>query len=84
MAAGRDIKDAKGGATYLRHLVVAMFSPSCPEGRGKPMLGGELRWKDRLLSRTRMCVDRVGAFDDMIEGKFRMLIPQLQHDKSCT
>jgi hypothetical protein len=36
------------------------------------MLGGELRRKERLLSRTRECVDRVGAYDDMSEEGFRM------------
>jgi hypothetical protein len=31
------------------------------------MLGGELLWEERLPYRTRMCVDRVGAFDDLSE-----------------
>jgi hypothetical protein len=32
---------------------------------GKPMLGGGLERVERLLSRAKVCVDRVGAFDDL-------------------
>jgi hypothetical protein len=39
------------------------------------MLGGELRREERLLSRTRECVDRVGAYDDISEGVFRLPFP---------
>jgi hypothetical protein len=58
-----------------RHSIVAMFSPPCLEGRGKPMLGRQVRQEERLLSRTRVCVDRVGAFDKLSEGVFCMLFP---------
>jgi hypothetical protein len=39
------------------------------------MLGGELRREERFLSRTRVCVDRLGAFDDMGKGVFTCLPP---------
>jgi hypothetical protein len=39
------------------------------------MLGGELRREEQLISRTRVGVDRVGAFDDLSEGFFRMPFP---------
>jgi hypothetical protein len=47
----------------------------CPEGRGKPILDAELRREERLLSRKRVSVDRVGAFDDISEGFFACLSP---------
>jgi hypothetical protein len=40
------------------------------------MLGGEPGREERLLSRMSECVDRVGAYDDMIEGLFRLPSPQ--------
>jgi hypothetical protein len=39
------------------------------------MLGGELRREEKLLSRTRVCVDRIGALDDLSEGCFRLPFP---------
>jgi hypothetical protein len=57
-----------------------VFSPS-PEVRGKLMLGGGLLREERLLSRTRLCVDRVEAFDDLSERVFSHL-SQLRYDKS--
>jgi hypothetical protein len=39
------------------------------------MLGGGLRREERLFSRTRLYVDRVGAFDDLSEGVIRMPFP---------
>jgi hypothetical protein len=39
------------------------------------VLGDELRREERLLSRTRECVDRVGAYDDLSEGVFAFLSP---------
>jgi hypothetical protein len=36
------------------------------------MQGEELRWEERLLSWTGVCVDRVGAFNDLSKGVFRM------------
>jgi hypothetical protein len=35
------------------------------EGGKQPMLDGELRRGEQSLSRTRVCVDRVGIVDDM-------------------
>jgi hypothetical protein len=74
LAADRDMTNATGGATDIKHLWL-WCSLSRPEGRGEPMLGGELRREERLLSRTRVCVDQIGAFDDMSEGFFRMPFP---------
>jgi hypothetical protein len=39
------------------------------------MLGRELRREERLLSRTRVCVDRAGVFDELSEGGFRVPFP---------
>jgi hypothetical protein len=39
------------------------------------MLGGGLRREERLLTRTRVCMDRVGAIDDLSEVFFRMPSP---------
>jgi hypothetical protein len=69
MGADRDKTYTKGEARDGNQLWV-WFSPPCPEGRGKPELGSELRREERLLSRTREYVDRVGAYDDMGEGFF--------------
>jgi hypothetical protein len=41
----------------------------------KPMLGGELRREDQRLSCTRVCVDRDGTVDDLIEGFIVCLSP---------
>jgi hypothetical protein len=40
------------------------------------VLCGEHRREERLLSRTRVCVERVGALDDMGEGVFCLPFPQ--------
>jgi hypothetical protein len=48
-----------------------VLSP-CLEGRGASMLRGELGWEERLYSRMKVCVDRVGAFDDTNEMVFPM------------
>jgi hypothetical protein len=37
------------------------------------MLGGNLRREERLMSRTSVCVDRVGTFDDLGEVFFACL-----------
>jgi hypothetical protein len=39
-----------------------------------PKLGRDIRREERLLSRTRVCVDRIGAFDDVTEGGFRRML----------
>jgi hypothetical protein len=39
------------------------------------MLKGELRREKRLLSRTKECVDRVGAYNEVSEGVFRVPFP---------
>jgi hypothetical protein len=36
----------------------------------KTKLGGELRREEQLISRTGMCKDRVGTFDNLSEGFF--------------
>jgi hypothetical protein len=41
-----------------------------PERGGKSRLGGELRWEDNRLCRTRVCVDREGTVDDMSEAQY--------------
>jgi hypothetical protein len=42
-----------------------------PEGGEKTRLGGELRREEQLLSRTGMCMDRVGTVVDLSEEFFR-------------
>jgi hypothetical protein len=52
------------------------FHPPCPEAMGgENIIGGELRREEWLLSRTRECVDRVGAYDDLSEGVSRLTSP---------
>jgi hypothetical protein len=75
MAADHDKTYATRGATDGNQLW-PWFLPHCPEERGKPMLRGEMRLEERLLSGMRVCVDRVGAYDDMSEGIFRMPFPR--------
>jgi hypothetical protein len=75
MAADHDKTYATRGATDGNQLW-PWFFPPCPEERGKPMLGGEMRREERLLSGTIVCVDRVGAYDDMSKGIFRMPFPR--------
>jgi hypothetical protein len=40
------------------------------------MLDGDMRREERLLSRTKVCMDRDGAFDDLSEGVFRVPFPR--------
>jgi hypothetical protein len=42
------------------------------EGGEKTRLGGELQREEQLLSRTGMCMDRVGTVDDLSEGVYRL------------
>jgi hypothetical protein len=78
---GHDKRD--GWSDRRQPFEVVGFSP-CPEGRGKPRLGGELRQEELLLTRTRVCVDRVGAYDDLSEG-FSLAFPsRLRYDQSDT
>jgi hypothetical protein len=46
-----------------------------PEGGEKTMLGGEMRREEQLISRTGMCMGRVGTVDDLSEGGFRLPSP---------
>jgi hypothetical protein len=46
-----------------------------PAGGEKTKLGGELLREEQLISRTGRCKDRVGTFDDLSEGVFRMSSP---------
>jgi hypothetical protein len=42
------------------------------------MLGGklpQLRREEQLISRTGMCMDRVGTVDDLSKGFFRLAFP---------
>jgi hypothetical protein len=74
MAANRDMANATRGATDVKQFVTMLYLP-CPEGKEKPTVGGGLRRLERVLSRTRVCVDRAGAFDDLSEGTLRLLYP---------
>jgi hypothetical protein len=46
-----------------------------PEGGEKTRLGGELQREEQLISRTGMCMGRVGTVDDQSEGVFRLPFP---------
>jgi hypothetical protein len=46
------------------------------------MLGAEVRRAAQQLSRTRVCVDRDGTVDDMSEGGFARLPPELRYHRS--
>jgi hypothetical protein len=53
-------KTNAAGVTDGNHLWL-WFYPLFSEGRGKPMLGGGVRRENRLVSRTRVCMDRAGG-----------------------
>jgi hypothetical protein len=69
-----DKTNATRGATNGSQVWL-WLSPPCSEARGKPLIGEGLRREERLLSRTRVCVDRVGDVDDLSEGYFRLPSP---------
>jgi hypothetical protein len=46
-----------------------------PAGGEKTKLGGELRREEQLISRTGMCEDRVGTFDNLSQRVFRLPSP---------
>jgi hypothetical protein len=69
---GHDNRDVRSD---IRQLFAAIASCPCPEGEGEPLLGGHIRREERLLTRARVRVDRVGAVDYLSEGFFRMLSP---------
>jgi hypothetical protein len=75
IASHRSGHDKCDGRSDIRQLVVGMVFSPLPEGWGKRIRGGELRREERLLSRTRESVDRVGAYDDLREGFFVCLSP---------
>jgi hypothetical protein len=57
-----------------------------PEEGSKPTLSGELRQGEggQRLSRTVVCVDRVGSIDDLSKGVVCMPLfppPKLRHDR---
>jgi hypothetical protein len=56
----------------LRHRYFLFPAPARGE---KTKLGGELRREEQLISRTGRCKDRVGTFDDLSEGAFRLPFP---------
>jgi hypothetical protein len=66
MATDRNMTEVTEGVAYGNHVWL-WISSRCPEGREKTTLGGGLRHEERLLSRMRICVDRVVAFDDLCE-----------------
>jgi hypothetical protein len=67
----------RDGRSGRQHPFVAMVCSPLPRSEGEPMLGGEMRRDERLSSRSRMCVDLVGAFDDMSEEFFRLPFPPI-------
>jgi hypothetical protein len=49
------------------------------------MLGGGRRREEHLLSWTRVCVDRVGAYDGVSDRFFHLPFPPISdNDRSCT
>jgi hypothetical protein len=80
---GRPGHDGRDGRSDRRHLFAAIFSSPCPERKDMPMLGRDLRREERLLPRTRVWVDQVGAVAYMSEGGFACHPPMLWHDLSC-
>jgi hypothetical protein len=77
-AGGYPGHDIRNGRSDRRQLVVAIaFSPLPRREGGAYALGGELRREERILSRTRVCMDRVGAYDDLSDGVFAYLPPPI-------
>jgi hypothetical protein len=76
MATDRDMIDETSGAIDGNMLRLWLSLP-CSEGGEKPILRGESRREEWLLSWRRVCVSKVGAFDDLSEGVlFRLPSPQ--------
>jgi hypothetical protein len=68
--------DRRDGRRDKRQPIVAMVFFPLSEGREKYMPCGDLRGEERLSSRTRVWVDRVRVFDNMMsEGLFRLPFP---------
>jgi hypothetical protein len=66
-------KSGTGASEPVGHrLRPSYFLFASPEGGEKTKLGGELRREEQLISRTGMCMDRVGTVDDPSEGVFRL------------
>jgi hypothetical protein len=68
-------KFGTGAGEPAGHHLRPSFSLPSPEGGEKTRLGGELRREEQLISRTGMCMDRVGTVDDLSEGFFACLSP---------
>jgi hypothetical protein len=67
---GMEAREPAGHRMRLRYFLF----PS-PEGGEKNRLGRKLRREEQRISRTGMCMDRVGTVDDMSEGAFRLPFP---------
>jgi hypothetical protein len=69
-------KSSTGAREPAGHrLRPSYFLFPAPEGGEKTKLGGELRREEQLISRTGICMDRVGTVDDLSEGGFRLSSP---------
>jgi hypothetical protein len=67
---GERTEDMIISGTGARKLAGHRVRPSyflfpAPEGGEKIKLGGELRREEQLISRTGMCMDRVGTVDNI-------------------
>jgi hypothetical protein len=69
-------KSGSGAREPAGHrLRPSYFLFPAPVGGEKTKLGGELRWEERLISRTGRYKDRVGTVDDLSEGVFHLPSP---------
>jgi hypothetical protein len=69
-------KSASGAGELAGHrLRASYFLFPTPAKGEKTELGGELRREEQLVSRTGMCKDRVGTFDDLSDGGFSFAFP---------
>jgi hypothetical protein len=69
------ISGTGAGEPTGHRLQPSYFLFRAPEGGEKTRLGGELRREEQLISRTGMCMDRVGTVDDLSEGGFHLPFP---------
>jgi hypothetical protein len=60
----------RASRTPCEALIFLFLAPEVGE---ETRLGGELRREERVLSRTGMCMDRVGTVNDLSEGGFARL-----------
>jgi hypothetical protein len=72
---GRPGQVCRDGRNDKREPCVVVVPPPLPRSEGEAQARRRAATRGAALSRTRVCVDRVGAYDDLSEGIFRFSCP---------